>query len=154
MAADAPALDGARIAAAFEHAPALTGPLLRGGPYADPDAVLQEAERIVATLGEPEQAALLAAHPRIGADPATLSAASAREQGGETDPAALRELTRLNGEYERRFGFRFVVFVAGRPKAALLPVLRERLARERASELRTGLAELLAIARDRLTRPS
>ena len=64
----------------------------------------------------------------------------------------MRELARLNDAYERRFGFRCVIFVAGRPKDALVVVMRARLARERAAELAAGLAEFLAIARDRLQR--
>ena len=65
--------------------------------------------------------------------------------------ATLAILEHLNDDYERRFGFRFVVFVAGRSRADLVPVLRSRLARTREEELVTGLEEFLAIARDRLT---
>ena len=61
----------------------------------------------------------------------------------------LEELARLNEAYEKRFGFEFVVFVSGRTRAELVPVLRERLERERAEELETGLRELCAIARNR-----
>jgi 2-oxo-4-hydroxy-4-carboxy-5-ureidoimidazoline decarboxylase len=61
----------------------------------------------------------------------------------------LEELARLNEAYEKRFGFEFVVFVNGRTRAELVPVLRERLERERAEELATGLRELCAIARNR-----
>ena len=64
----------------------------------------------------------------------------------------LEELARLNDEYERRFGFEFVVFVDGRTRAELLPVLRERLENTRSEELETGLRALCAIARDRWTR--
>ena len=64
----------------------------------------------------------------------------------------LAELARLNDEYERRFGFEFVVFVDGRTRAELLPVLRERLENTRDEELETGLRALCAIARDRWTR--
>ena len=64
----------------------------------------------------------------------------------------LAELAELNDEYERRFGFEFVVFVNGRTRAELLPVLRERLGRSREEELETGLRDLCAIARDRWTR--
>ena len=64
----------------------------------------------------------------------------------------LAELARLNDEYERRFGFEFVVFVDGRTRAELLPVLRERLENTREEELETGLRALCAIARDRWTR--
>jgi 2-oxo-4-hydroxy-4-carboxy--5-ureidoimidazoline (OHCU) decarboxylase len=64
----------------------------------------------------------------------------------------LRELASLNDEYERKFGFRFVVFLGGRPRTAIVPVLRERLRRTRDDELATGIAEFLAITLDRLTR--
>ena len=40
----------------------------------------------------------------------------------------LAELAELNKTYEEKFGFRFVVFVNRRPRAEILPVLRERLA--------------------------
>jgi 2-oxo-4-hydroxy-4-carboxy--5-ureidoimidazoline (OHCU) decarboxylase len=81
-----------------------------------------------------------------------LSARSAAEQGAGDDPKTLAELERLNREYEQRFGFRFVVFVNRRPKAEIVPVLRERLGRTREQELDTALEELVAIARDRAAR--
>ena len=101
---------------------------------------LEVAEEIALALPEAEQVAALATHPRIG-EP------SEEQRGAEPD--VLDELARLNEAYERRFGFAFVVFVNGRTRAELLPVLRERLERERADELETGLRELCAIARTR-----
>ena len=41
----------------------------------------------------------------------------------------LSELAYQNQVYEEKFGFRFVVFVDRRPKAEILEVLRERIAR-------------------------
>ena len=64
----------------------------------------------------------------------------------------LAELAELNRRYEERFGFRFVVFVNRRPKAEIVPILRERLERSRDEELDTALSELVAIARDRWQR--
>ena len=64
----------------------------------------------------------------------------------------LAELAYLNQVYEEKFGFRFVVFVNGRSRAELLPVLQERLARTREEELETGLEELVRIAEDRWRR--
>jgi 2-oxo-4-hydroxy-4-carboxy--5-ureidoimidazoline (OHCU) decarboxylase len=58
----------------------------------------------------------------------------------------------MNEQYERTFGFRFVVFVAGRSKADIAEVMRDRLRRSRDDELATGIAEFLAITRDRLER--
>ncbi len=140
------------IAEVFERAPVLTERLRASGPFASPQAILARARTLVAALSDAEKVAVLSAHPRIGADPATLSAASRREQRDDADAATLRELAELNDAYERRFGFRFVVFVNRRPQAALVPVLRARLARSREEELAAGMAEFLAIARDRLRR--
>jgi 2-oxo-4-hydroxy-4-carboxy-5-ureidoimidazoline decarboxylase len=64
----------------------------------------------------------------------------------------LAELAYLNQVYEEKFGFRFVVFVHGRPRSEILEVLRERIGRAREEELDTGCRELVAIARDRWTR--
>jgi 2-oxo-4-hydroxy-4-carboxy--5-ureidoimidazoline (OHCU) decarboxylase len=107
---------------------------------ADPLAV---ADEVALALPEQDRIAALAAHPRIG-EP------SEEQRGAE--PEVLAELARLNDAYERRFGFAFVVFVDGRTRAELLPVLRERLGRSRAEELEEGLRALCAIARNRWTR--
>ena len=61
----------------------------------------------------------------------------------------MTELVYLNQVYEEKFGFRFVVFVAGRPRHEVLEVLRERIANTRQEELETGIQELVAIAQDR-----
>jgi 2-oxo-4-hydroxy-4-carboxy--5-ureidoimidazoline (OHCU) decarboxylase len=111
------------------------------------DDPLGRARAVLDELTDKERIEALAAHPRIGER--RLSGRSAREQGDQDDPAVLAELAQLNEEYERRFGFRFVVFVDGRPRSAIVPVLRARLAGRREEELDTGCDELVAIARDR-----
>jgi len=108
---------------------------------------LEAAQDLVRQLPEDEVLEALSAHPAIGAK--ELSARSAREQGSDQDAATEAELVALNRAYEEKFGFRFVVFVATRPKRAIVPILRERLGRTRAEELDTALSELVAIARDR-----
>ena len=108
---------------------------------------LGEADDVIAQLDDREKVAALNAHPAIGAR--NLSERSASEQGAGGHPAVLTELSYLNQVYEEKFGFRFVVFVDGRPKSELLEVLQQRLERTREEELETGLRELVAIARDR-----
>jgi len=108
---------------------------------------LGSAEKVLGELTEQEQRQALNAHPAIGAR--TLSTRSATEQGSSGHPAVLTELTYLNQVYEEKFGFRFVVFVDGRPKSEILAILQQRLERGRDEELQTGLRELVAIARDR-----
>jgi 2-oxo-4-hydroxy-4-carboxy--5-ureidoimidazoline (OHCU) decarboxylase len=105
---------------------------------------LGRAREVARELSDAEQQEVLDAHPAIGAP--TASARSAAEQGTDDDPAVLAELAELNAEYEAKFGFRFVVFVNGRPRREIIPVLRERLERPRDVELATGVDELVQIA--------
>ena len=107
------------------------------------DDPLGRAPEVARELTDDERFEALAAHPRIG-EPSP-------EQRGE-DPEVLAELAALNRTYEEKFGFRFVVFVNGRSRAELVPVLRERLERTREQELETGVDELVAIAKDRWSR--
>jgi 2-oxo-4-hydroxy-4-carboxy--5-ureidoimidazoline (OHCU) decarboxylase len=109
---------------------------------------LEAAPEVLAELSEADKLEALDAHPAIGAR-AGLSQRSAAEQGADADPVILTELAYLNQVYEEKFGFRFVVFVNGRPKAEILDVLRARLERTREEELETALGELVAIARNR-----
>ena len=141
-----------RLAAVFERAPGLAAALRHAGQDT-PRAIIAKARAALEAMTEEQRIAVLDAHPRIGADPASLSLHSRREQGGAADTATLRDLAELNDAYEEKFGFRFVVFVAGRSKQDLVPVLRARLANTRDAELKTGLDEFLAISLDRLERP-
>ena len=56
----------------------------------------------------------------------------------------------LNEIYERQFGFRYVVFVAGRPKPEIVPLLEHALRNEREAELRRAVDDAIYIAGDRL----
>jgi 2-oxo-4-hydroxy-4-carboxy--5-ureidoimidazoline (OHCU) decarboxylase len=141
------------LAAAFEQVPWLLEVLARlVSPHNAPEAIVNKARAVIADASEVEKIAIFDAHPRIGADRARLQGESRREQAGHSDPETLRELARLNDEYEARFGFRFVVFVNGRLNDAIIPLLRTRLEHTRDEELATGIEEYLAIARMRLER--
>jgi 2-oxo-4-hydroxy-4-carboxy--5-ureidoimidazoline (OHCU) decarboxylase len=113
---------------------------------AELDDPLGRARGVAAALSDEEKKQVLDAHPAIGAK--ALSPRSAAEQGSDEAP----ELEELNRRYEERFGFRFVVFVDGRPKSAIVPVLRARLDRTREEELATAVDELVSIAEDRWRR--
>jgi 2-oxo-4-hydroxy-4-carboxy--5-ureidoimidazoline (OHCU) decarboxylase len=113
----------------------------------EPDPLVR-ARTLVHELPLDEKKEVLDAHPAIGRQTG-LSARSAAEQGSDADPEVLAELARLNAEYERRHGFRFVVFVNRRPKAEILEVLKTRIERPTGIELETALDELVAIAEDR-----
>ena len=109
---------------------------------------LGQARKVLADAPEDEQIEALATHPRIG-QRVNVSDQAAREQGSDEDPALLAALVKLNKSYEQKFGFRFVVFVDGRPRGEILSVLRQRLQNAREEELAAGLDDLVAIALDR-----
>jgi 2-oxo-4-hydroxy-4-carboxy--5-ureidoimidazoline (OHCU) decarboxylase len=144
-----------KLARAFERAGPLLARLQNDGPFRSDEQMLERAQALLSEMTEPEQLAVIDAHPRIGESPDKVSADSFREQGYDRDttpPEVYLRLARLNEEYEQKFGFRFVVFVNRRPKEALVPVLEARLRGTRDEERRTALGEILAIARDRLRR--
>ena len=146
----------AALGPVVEGAPAFLALLAERRPFADEDDLFDAARAVARQMPEDEQIALLDAHPRIGADPATVSELSRREQGydGEPDPRAWvgEELAALNEAYEGRFGFRFVVFVAGRPRVDIIPILERALHADRDEELRRGLDDVVLIARERYDR--
>ena len=107
---------------------------------AQEDDPLGRARDVARELSEDEKVEALAAHPRIGE--------RSPEQHGD-DPAVLSELVELNRAYEERYGFRFVVFVNGRQRREIVPILRERMQRSREEELSTAVDELVQIAINR-----
>jgi 2-oxo-4-hydroxy-4-carboxy--5-ureidoimidazoline (OHCU) decarboxylase len=111
------------------------------------DDPLGQARTVLEELPEEARIEALNTHPRIGETAGSES--SQQEQGSDEDPVLLAALRRLNKTYEKKFGFRFVVFVNGRPRGEILSVLRDRLQHSRDAELGTGLDELVAIALDR-----
>lgn len=136
------------VAMLFEPAPRFGAWLAAARPFASDDDLLKAAARIAHRMAETDQVELINAHPRLGARD-RLSDASRREQGAADDPVD-RELAKLNAAYEKRFGFRYLVYVAGRPPETLLPEFQATLAHDRADELRRALDDTLAIAASRL----
>jgi 2-oxo-4-hydroxy-4-carboxy--5-ureidoimidazoline (OHCU) decarboxylase/GNAT superfamily N-acetyltransferase len=141
----------------FEDAPCFLSRLAAERPFVDDAGLIGRAQELARTIAEEEQVELLNAHPRIGADPGTVSALSHAEQGYDrpavsTAPWVAEELEALNEAYERVFGFRFVVFVAGRSREQILPILERALRDEREGELRRGLDDVVDIAADRLAK--
>jgi 2-oxo-4-hydroxy-4-carboxy--5-ureidoimidazoline (OHCU) decarboxylase len=138
----------AATAMLFERAPRFSAWLAAARPFASDEALLQAAARIAHRMADEDQVELINAHPRLGGR-VGLSEASVREQGASDDAVDL-ELAELNAAYEAKFGFRYLVYVAGRPREELLPEFRAALARDRNDEKRRALNDTLAIAANRL----
>jgi allantoinase len=133
---------------ALEGTTPLAQKVRAAGPYHSMAELIARMRAVMPTLTEAEKVATLNAHPRIGEHPGRLSARSLEEQGTDQLP----ELAALNAEYERRFGFRFVIFVNRRSQAEILEVLQRRLGRSRQDEMEEGLQAIVDIASERLSR--
>jgi 2-oxo-4-hydroxy-4-carboxy--5-ureidoimidazoline (OHCU) decarboxylase len=145
----------------FETAPPLAKRLLAARPYTSYLQLIDYAEKVCLgeELSKEEKLEVMNAHPRIGASKAGLSANSLKEQGYDSNKGGVStedervnsELAKLNQEYEDQYGFKFVVFVNGRPRHRIIPIIKERMAaNDREKELHTGITDMMLIAKDRL----
>jgi len=150
---------GSLVAPLFEDAPRFIERLATGQPYGSWDLLFDHATSVALSMPRDEQIELIDAHPRIGAPSGSVSALSFVEQGYDQETATAEaeserarigaELDRLNREYEERFGFRFVVFVAGRPRSAIIALMESALVGDADEERDRALRDVVAIARDR-----
>ena len=154
----APGAFAAAVSPLFEGARGFLGRLAMARPFGSIEGLFARAREVAHAMPIDEQVELIDAHPRLGAPPASVSALSYVEQGYDESPgrapavaeaADLADLARLNDAYETRFGFRYCVFVAGRPRAALIPGLAAALDADRPAEIARALDAVVDIARDR-----
>jgi 2-oxo-4-hydroxy-4-carboxy-5-ureidoimidazoline decarboxylase len=144
----------------FEGAARFLDRLADARPFTDWEDLWRRARDIAHAMPEAEQIELLDAHGRLGAPRETVSVLSRHEQGYDgprESPSAgpgpgadtLARLRELNEAYEARFGFRYCVFVAGRPLDTLIPDFEAALAADRDAERHRGLDAVVDIARAR-----
>ncbi len=117
-------------------------------PFQNLDEVLEKAGNIWRSLREEDWLEAFRTHPKIGekkaadVQPAEARKWSAQEQSGIEGAAAetTAALADGNREYERRFGFIFIVCASGKTSEEMLTILRHRLQNDRETEL-IGAAE-------------
>lgn len=132
----------------YGRAETTAAPSASPGPPSAPTGLRSRLEhRAAASQERPTwgSAASAGAAPlRKAAAPAT-PATSPAVPADEGDSTRAR-LARLNAAYEDWFGFRYCVFVAGRPLEALVPELEQALAQSREHELQRGVDAVVDIA--------
>ena len=125
-------------------------------PFHTTAALADAAADVWQALSPPDWMQAFAAHPRIGASLSArgsrAAAWSADEQAGAATAGTneRRELERLNGEYESRFGHRFIVCASGLAAGEMLSRLRTRMANAPADEIAIAAAEQAKITELRL----
>mmetsp|Transcript_16999 Transcript_16999/g.23777 ORF Transcript_16999/g.23777 Transcript_16999/m.23777 type:complete len:181 (+) Transcript_16999:1-543(+) len=149
------------VSVLFEPAPPLAKSLFeahKADPMKSYKEIISKAKAEVAKMSSKDKLEVINAHPRIGQkDASKLSKFSKIEQGMSEDKKlsseeekVLSDFQTLNADYEKKFGFKFIIFVNGRPKKDLLPIGRERMENTREEELATGIQAMMDIALDRL----
>lgn len=101
--------------------------------------------------------ALIRAHPELAGRTAIagdMAEASKREQSGagldRCTPGEFAEFQRLNGAYNARFGFPFIIAVKGLDRHDILAAFRARLDNDPETEFQTALEQIHRIAGFRL----
>jgi 2-oxo-4-hydroxy-4-carboxy--5-ureidoimidazoline (OHCU) decarboxylase len=94
--------------------------------------IIYAALECISSWGDDLKSQFIAGHPRIG-ETKNLSNLSAKEQGDSdtapsTSPEVLERLVQLNALYERRYpGLRYITFVNGRSRAAIMTEMEDFL---------------------------
>ncbi len=124
-------------------------------PFGTPRALMDASDWAWRALGPDDIRAAFAAHPRIGQSANKGGAAaswSEDEQSGvqRTGADVIRALAEMNVEYEKRFGYIFIICATGKSGEEILEALRARISNEPAAELRVAAAEQAEINHIRL----
>jgi allantoicase len=120
-------------------------------PFPDLERLFSIAGGVFDRLEEAEWLEAFAGHPRIGE---RGDAEADREQAGTAAATreTLRQLKRVNTEYEEKFGFTYIVYATGKSAEQMLEIAHARLANDRATEIAAAAHEQRRITDTRLRR--
>ena len=142
----------ARFGSVYEASPWVAEgvwPAVEDGGLDDPAALAAAMRAEVDAAPREMQLALIRAHPEL-ASRARMADASVKEQSGAgLDRCSAEEFAafqRLNGAYNARFGFPFIVAVKGLSRADILAAFEARLANDPDTEFATAIAQIHRIA--------
>jgi 2-oxo-4-hydroxy-4-carboxy-5-ureidoimidazoline decarboxylase len=127
-------------------------------PFRSREKVFKAAEEVADTLDPNDWLEAFAHHPRIGEKPAATTGidvgakwATAEQAGMETAGSYAKiALARANQEYERRFGYIYIVCATGKSADEMIEILHQRLTNDPEKELRVAAGEQRKITRLRL----
>jgi 2-oxo-4-hydroxy-4-carboxy-5-ureidoimidazoline decarboxylase len=132
--------------------------MVNGRPFSSTEQLFQTAETIWRSLGPSDWKEAFLHHPKIGNIKGlrekfeSTGDLAASEQSGvqQASEATLNELTRMNREYEAKFGYIFIVNATGKTADEMLHILKQRIENEPAKELLIAAEEQRKITRIRL----
>ena len=126
-------------------------------PFSSVEILSLSADEVWSTMEEPDWMEAFACHPRIGErKTAHATAQSAAWSQQEQSSAAnakdqvSSQLAEGNAQYERRFGFTYIVCATGKSAEEMLAILQRRLNNDRETELREAAEQQRQIMQIRL----
>ena len=138
----------------FEHTPEIAAEAWRSRPFADVQNLHQVMAAIALEMSETEQLKLICAHPDLGSK-FKMAESSVQEQStvgldqlSETEYNRFQE---LNQAYKEKFSFPFIIAVRNNTKDSILAAFEQRLENNLEVEQKQAIAEIIEIARWRLT---
>ncbi len=144
----------------YEHSPWVAAAVFDAGLGAGDDeagALAGRMAQVVDTADDEAKLALLRAHPELAGRLAVsgeLTADSTAEQASagldRCTPEEFAEFHTLNGRYNERFGFPYIIAVRGLSRQDILSAFRSRADSDRETEFATALQQVHCIARLRL----
>ncbi len=127
-------------------------------PFHDLDSLLRTSDRVWLGLDSSDWLEAFGHHPKIGEKRAAKDVSERERRWSEEEQASVRsaaeetmaELMTANREYERKFGFIFIVCATGRSTEEMLSMLKERLKNDADRELHIAAEEQRRITHLRL----
>lgn len=147
----------AALAAIYEHSPWVAEAVVEQRPFADLEALAVAMAGAVTRAGAVAQLRLIRAHPQLAGRAAIageLTECSRREQRGagldQCSPEEFSRVTGLNAAYQERFGFPFILAVAGHTRDSIIASMAARIGNDPDTEHAEALRQIDRIARLRL----
>lgn len=150
----------ARFGGVYEHSPWIAERLWQSGideRHDTVEAVASDMAEVLLAAHDDDKLKLLRAHPELAGKAAVrneLTAESTGEQAGagldQCTPEEYQRFITLNGEYNRRFGFPFIMAVRGYHRTEILAAFEQRVNNDYDTEFATAVDQVNRIARLRL----
>lgn len=150
----------ARFGGVYEHSPWIAEAAYKRGltPAEDsPEGLAAALSEVLEDAPEDSKLALIRAHPDLAGRAAIageLTQESKSEQAGagldRCTPEEYRRFQELNEAYKAKFGFPFILAVAGKTRQEILAAFEQRIDNDAATEFRTAVDQIHRIARLRL----
>ncbi|MDQ3193801.1 MAG: 2-oxo-4-hydroxy-4-carboxy-5-ureidoimidazoline decarboxylase [Bacteroidota bacterium] len=132
--------------------------MVEARPFRTNHHIFESAEKILKALDEKECLEAFQHHPKIGdinslkEKYTSTKQLAENEQSGVNDASmeVLEELSILNHEYEKKFGYIFIICASGKTADEMLAIIKNRINNDAAAEIKIAMKEQNKITKLRM----